>query len=184
MINSILILDKGYSFEEITSVLIQDDATIRIWFKDYQEQGLDGLTRSLFLKSEVKLTPKQKEALCKHLEETVYIIAKSICNYVQNRFRVNFKPKVITNLLHRLEFTYRKPEHVPGKADPKTQEAFLDSYHIKGNTAVEERTWFVEDVHPLHNSQPAYGLPKMGYDYTLESNTSRQMPPIYAANSF
>jgi transposase len=74
-IKTILMLDKGYSFEEIAIVLILDDATIRRWFKVYQEQGLDGLARSLYQGSDGKLTPEQKETLCKHLEETVYIVS-------------------------------------------------------------------------------------------------------------
>jgi len=175
-------LDKGYSFEEIASVLILDDATIRRWFKVYQEQGLEGLARSLYQGSEGKLTQQQKEKLSRHLEETVYMTAKEICNYVQNRFGVSFTSKGMTNLLHRLEFTYRKPKHVPGKADPAAQEEFLEMYQeIKESKSPEDRIWFVDGVHPLHNSQPAYGWLKKGYDYTLESNTGRQRININGA---
>jgi transposase len=181
-IKTILMLDKGFSFEEIASVLILDDATIRRWFKVYQEQGLDGLARSLYQGSNGKLTPEQKAALCKHLEETVYMTAKEICNYVENRFGISFTSKGVTNLLHRLGFTYRKAKHVPGKADPKAQEAFLETYHnIKENKSANDRIWFVDGVHPLHNSQPAYGWLKKGYDYTLESNTGRQRININGA---
>jgi len=31
-------------------------------------------------------------------------------------------------LLHRLNFVYKKPKHVPGKLDPIKQEAFLNKY--------------------------------------------------------
>jgi transposase len=70
-IKTILMLDKGYSFEEIASVLLLDDSTIKRWFSVYQSEGLDGLSKSLYQGSEGKLTLEQKQALSKHLEETV-----------------------------------------------------------------------------------------------------------------
>jgi len=75
-IKTILMLYKGYSFEEIASVLLLDDSTIRRWFRVYQSDGLDGLARSLYQGSEGKLTLEQKQALSKHLEETEYMTAK------------------------------------------------------------------------------------------------------------
>lgn len=181
-IKTILMLDKGYSFEEIASVLILDDSTIRRWFSVYQSAGLDGLARSLYQGSDGKLTLEQKQVLSQHLEETVYMTAKEICQYVQKRFGVTFTSKGMTNLLHRLDFSYRKPKHVPGKADPVAQEEFLEKYNkIKESKASEDRIWFVDGVHPLHNSQPAYGWLKKGFDYSLESNTGRQRININGA---
>jgi len=34
----------------------------------------------------------------------------------------------VTDLLHRLGFSYKKPTHVPGKQDPVQQEAFVEGY--------------------------------------------------------
>lgn len=98
-IKTILMLDKGYSFDEIASVLLLDDSTIRRWFRVYQSEGLDGLARSLYQGSEGKLTLEQKQVLSKHLEETVYMTAKEICQYVQKKFGVTFISKGMTNLL-------------------------------------------------------------------------------------
>ncbi|PZR80662.1 MAG: hypothetical protein DLM68_19290 [Hyphomicrobiales bacterium] len=41
-VNSLVLLD-GLSFEEIARVLFVDDATIRTWFRLYEEDGIDGL---------------------------------------------------------------------------------------------------------------------------------------------
>ena len=34
----------------------------------------------------------------------------------------------MTELLHRLNYTYKKPKMVPGKADAKAQDEFIESY--------------------------------------------------------
>jgi transposase len=181
-IKAILMVDKGYSFEEIAQVLLVDDSTIRRWLQVYRDKGFDGLARCLYQGSEGNLTQEQRESLSKHLEDKVYLTAKEVSNYVQARYGVSFTPKGMTNLLHRLGFTYRKPKHVPGKADAGAQEAFLEKYQeIKENKAPEDRIWFVDGVHPLHNSQPAYGWLKKGFDYTLASNTGRQRININGA---
>jgi len=181
-IKTILMLDKGYSYEEIAKILLLDDSTIRRWHSVYQSDGLEALFQNLYFGSEGKLTLEQKWALSKHLEETVYMTAKEICNYVQNKYGVSFTSKGMTNLLHRLGFTYRKPKHVPGKANPLAQEEFLEKYHeLKDAKESEDRIWFIDGVHPLHNSQPAYGWMKKGYDYTLESNTGRSRININGA---
>jgi transposase len=175
-------LDKGYSFEEIAEVLLLDDSTIRRWVGVYKAEGVDGLLRSLYQGSSGKLTDRQQEELSGHLAETVYMTAKEICNFVQKRYGVTYTIKGMTTLLHRLGFTYKKPKHVPGKADPVKQEAFVELYNdIKENKAYDDRIWFVDGVHPLHNSQPAYGWMKKGFDYTLQSNTGRQRLNINGA---
>jgi transposase len=111
--------------------------------------------------------------------------AKEICKYVEVKYGVHFTSKGMTNLLHRLDFTYRKPKHVPGKADALAQEAFLEKYQkLKETKGAEDRIYFVDGVHPLHNSQPAYGWLKKGYDYTIESNTGRSRVNINGAYNF
>ena len=39
-------------------------------------------------------------------------------------------------------------------------------------------------MHPLHNSQPAYGWLKKGYDYTIESNKGQSRVNINGAYNF
>lgn len=88
----------------------------------------------------------------------------------------------MTNLLHRLGFTYRKPKHVPGKANQKAQQAFIEQYNeLKANKSKHDRIYFLDAVHSLHNSQPAYGWMKKGFDYTIKSNTGRQRVNINGA---
>ena len=167
-------LDQGYSFEEIAKVLLVDDTTIRKWYNVYQSDGLETMFRYFYIGSTGKLSHKQRQALCKHLESTVYMTAKEVCKYVETKYGVHYTTKGITNLLHRLGFTYRKPKHIPGKADSAAQEAFVEKYmELKEAKGPKDRIYFVDGVHPLHNSQPAHGWLKKGYNYTIQSNTGR-----------
>lgn len=181
-IKTILMLDQGYSFEEIARVLLTDDSTIRRWYQVYQSDGIEAMFQHFYLGSTGKLTLAQKQALSRHLEDTIYMTAKEICKYVENKYGVRFTSKGMTKLLHRLEFTYRKPKHVPGKANAEAQEAFLEKYQeLKENKRPEDRIYFVDGVHQLHNSQPAYGWLKKGFEYTIESNTGRNRVNINGA---
>jgi transposase len=184
-IKTILMLDQGYSYDEIARVLLTDDSTIRRWHNVYKSEGLEAMFTTFYVGSNGKLTLEQKQTLSQHLEDTVYMTAKEICIYVENKFGVRFTSKGMTNLLHRLGFTYRKPKHVPGKADALAQEAFLEKYQkLKETKGPEDRIYFVDGVHPLHNSQPAYGWLKKGYDYTIASNTGRSRVNINGAYNF
>jgi len=181
-IKAILLLNRGFTHEEVAEILLLDDSTIRRWFAIFESEGIDSLLKYNYVGSDGKLTTKQLTALSRHLEDTVYQTTKEICNYVFNKYGVNYSTKGITNMLHRLGFSYRKPKHVPGKADQKAQKAFIDQYaKLKEGKSKHDRIWFLDAVHPLHNSQPAYGWLKKGFNYTIQSNTGRQRVNINGA---
>jgi transposase len=105
----------------------------------------------------------------------VYLTAKEICAYVLKRFKVDFTSKGMTNLLHNLGFRYKKPKHVPGKANIKAQLEFIEAYKkLKKKKKQDDKIYFMDGVHPLHNSQPAYGWIRKGVDMVLQSNTGRE----------
>ena len=181
-IKAILLLNTGYNAEQIADILLLDDSTIRRWYTIFESDGIDGLLQYNYVGSDGKLTKRQIAALSKHLENNVYLTAKEICAYVEEKYRMKYTSKGMTNLLHRLGFTYRKPKHVPGKANQKAQQAFIEQYNeLKANKSKHDRIYFLDAVHSLHNSQPAYGWMKKGFDYTIKSNTGRQRVNINGA---
>ncbi len=81
-----------------------------------------------------------------------------------------------------LGFFYKKPKHVPGKANRQAQEEFIEKYNkLKEDKAPEDRIYFMDGVHPMHNSQPAYGWIKNGKEATLKTNRRRQRVNINGA---
>jgi transposase len=174
-IKAILMLDSGYTYDHIAEVLLLDDSTIRRWYSLFEEKGIKGLLADNFTGGLSYLTKNQQEALIKHLDSTVYLTAKEICAYVLKRFKVDFTSKGMTNLLHNLGFRYKKPKHVPGKANIKAQLEFIEAYKkLKKKKKQDDKIYFMDGVHPLHNSQPAYGWIRKGVDMVLQSNTGRE----------
>ena len=61
-------------------------------------------------------------------------------------------------MLHRLGYVYKKLKLVPGKADTKAQEEFIESYkELKKTKGVTDPIYFMDGTHPQHNSVVAYG---------------------------
>ncbi len=64
----------------------------------------------------------------------------------------------MTAILHRLGFVYKKPQLVPGKADPKAQAEFLEELEkLETELSESDEVIYMDGVHPQHNSKPAYG---------------------------
>ena len=177
-----MLLNTGCTPEQIADILLVDDSTIRRLHAIFESDGIDGLLQYNYVVSDGKLTKRQITVLNKYLENYVYLTAGEICLYVEEKYRVKYTAKGMTNLLHRLGFSYRKPKHIPGKANQKAQEAFIEQYReLKATKSRHDRIYFLDAVHSLYNSHPAYGWMKKGFDYTIKSNTGRQRVNINGA---
>jgi len=124
-IKAILMLNSGYSYEEIAEVLILDDSTIRRWHNQYISSGIMTLLEDNYIGGTSKLNKTRQQELVEHLENTMYLTAKQICSYVKKRYKVSYTVKGMTSFLHQMGFRYKKPIHIPGKADIEAQRAFI-----------------------------------------------------------
>lgn len=174
-IKSILLLNSGYNYSEIAKILLIDMTTIWRWHKTFTKKGLDGLLQDHYTGGTSKLTDKQIMELDKHLNNHVYLTAKEICGFVKTTFGIKYTPKGMTSLLHAMGYTYKKPKQIPGKANITAQQNFIEQYaHLKKKKAAEDRIYFMDAAHLLHNSQPAYGWIKRGEQMVIKSNTGRR----------
>jgi transposase len=174
-INTILLLNEGWSYEQIAAALLLDETTARRYLKIYQQNGLDGLLENLYEGRDSKLNPEQIVELKEHLKQVIYPNAKAIVAYVAETFGVKYTPEGLTHLLHRLGFVYKKTKPVPGKADPQKQKAFLEIYQqLKEQKGSHDRIYFVDGTHPNHNAMPAYGWMTKGVTKEIPTNTARK----------
>ena len=154
-IKAALAYDNGYNYTEIAELLLLDDETIRRHIEDYQK------SKKLSPKnggSDSHLTSEQTEALIAHLSSHTYRYAKDICQYIKQTFEVTYSVSGINKWLHQHNFTYKKPEAVPAKADQAAQEGFIKSYELlKENKGDDEAIYFVDSAHPEHQTRLAYG---------------------------
>jgi len=174
-LKAIIHLGNGWTVGEVAEALLVDEKTIYLWLAKYQEGGTDLLLTLNYEGKSSKLTDAQHEELAKHLDEHTYLDSNAIRNYIEKKYGIVYSPSGVKDLLDRLGFVYKKPKHVPGKLDPVAQKAFVAEYEKLLETKGEnDPVYFVDAVHPQHNSIPAYGWIRRGKEKLLESNGGRK----------
>ncbi|TLD40780.1 MAG: Transposase [Candidatus Jettenia ecosi] len=140
-IKAILLLDSGWTHEQVAEVLLLDDQTIRNYEATYLSKGIEDLLSDNYTGCVAKLIPDQEEQLKERLRTHLYRTAKEIGEYVRETFRVSYTPEGMVHTLHRLGFIYKKTTPVPGKANPQAQQEFLAQYqHLKETKAHSDKT--------------------------------------------
>jgi transposase len=174
-LKALYLLGEGWEPKTVAHILDKDIRTILSYFQHYTDGGSDQLLQNNYNGKEPKLSPEQEAELAEHLRNIIYTSSIDIIHFVKVTFNVTFSRTGIKHLLKRLNFTYHKPKHVPGKADRAAQKAFVRYYRwlrkIKGKTAV---FLFGDACHPQGNGVPGYGWIYKGEEKQLKSNSGRQ----------
>ncbi|MDR1140659.1 MAG: winged helix-turn-helix domain-containing protein [Planctomycetaceae bacterium] len=155
-IRVVLALSSGSSASEVAPIFMLVPDTVRRYFRLYEQGGINAFLeihdegRSSFLSDE------QKEQLTQHLRGHVYLDVKPVREYVAENFGVPYSISGMTKLLHELNFEYKKPHLVPGKANTVEQEKWVAVYEqLRKNAGLTDVFYFADGVHPQHNSSPA-----------------------------
>jgi len=181
-VKAVLALSKGWSAAQVAEILLLDEKTSRHYFDRYQQGGLAALRDDNYSGAEPKLDEHQMRELDQHLQEHLLPDAQAVIAHIARHYQVRYSVSGVTDLLHRLGFSYKKPTHVPGKQDPAQQEAFLREYErLKARKGENDPIYFADATHPQHNSIPAYGWIKKGQEKELKANCGRQRLNINGA---
>lgn len=173
-IKTILSLNQGYSFGLIAEILQLDDSTLHNYYADYLEGGIEKLLSDDYTGGISRLSYEQLQALDLHMQEHIYTSSKEIKAYIEKTYGIVYTTEGVKKILERLDFTYKKPKSIPGKADRAKQEAFLKEYEaLKATKQAEDKIYFMDGCHPMHNSIAAYGWIKRGKEKELKANTGR-----------
>ena len=106
-----------------------DIGTIANYRKRYKQGGLEGLITDDYKGGVTKLSITQENELDEHLQNNIYTSTKEIINYVRKKYSIEFSISGMNKLLHRLNFSFKKPKVVPGKVDTQKQEEFIEFYN-------------------------------------------------------
>jgi transposase len=181
-VKAVIALAKGWSAADIAQILLLDEKTSRNYFDRYQHGGSHALLEDDYSGAEPKLDEHQISELENYLEEHIMPDAKTVIAHIDKQYGVRYSLGGVTDLLHRLGFSYKKPTHVPGKQDPAQQKAFLEVYErLKANKGKNDPIYFADATHPQHNSIPSYGWIKTGQEKELKANCGRQRLNINGA---
>ncbi|MDR2440390.1 MAG: IS630 family transposase [Planctomycetaceae bacterium] len=181
-IRIVIALAEGFTPSELAKIFLIDADTVRRYFRLYKEGGINGLLEIHYAGRRSFLTDPQKEQLKQHLRDNIYLDVKPIIAYVRQTFGVQYSVSGMTKLLHELNFEYKKPKLVPGKANTAAQEEWVAEYEKLREQAKESDVfYFMDGVHPQHNSHPACGWFERGEDAELPSNSGRQRVNINGA---
>ena len=181
-IKAVIALANGWSPAQVAEILLFDERTSRLLFERYQLGGIQALIENHHPGAESKLNDKQLRQLDRYLQEHLQTNSKAVIAYIRKQYGVAYTLSGITDLLHRMGFSYKKPTHVPGKQDIAQQAAFLAKYkRIKARKGKNDAIYFADATHPQHNSIPSYGWIKTGQDKELKANCGRQRLNINGA---
>ncbi len=181
-LKALLLLDKGFSCVEVGEILLLDDDTIRKYRSQYLIQGAKSMLADKNKGTSSRLNEYQINELEEHLEENTYSSTKGIIVWIKECFGITYTTNGINSLLKRLGFVYKKPVLTPCKADVRKQEEFIVQYkELKNGLEENDQIYFMDGVHPQHNSIASYGWIKRGKTKQLKTNNGRKRTNINGA---
>ena len=181
-IKAVYSLLVGYSLKEVSDILMLDEETVRSYQKQYKAGGVTQLLRWDYKGSACCLSSSELERLRKELETQIHLTTQSVIAFVKLRFKVEYMPSGMRDLLHRIGYEYKKPKLVPGNPDKEAQVEFAQYYEDFMQTkAADVEVLFGDAVHPEHNTLAAYGWIKRGQRRELKTNSGRQRLNLHGA---
>lgn len=181
-IKFVILFNDGWSYSEISKVLLLDDQTLRNYWKSYETEGMNSLLSFHYTGRPTILSKIEYQELERHLSENTYLTSNQIRSYISAKYNKQYTKKGIISLLHKMGFVYKKAKLVPGNPDVEKQKDFIEKYdELSKNLPEDEEILFLDGVHPTHNVKAAYGWIKAGVTKQVMSNTGRSRLNINGA---
>jgi transposase len=175
-IKAVLMFSDGYAVTEIAEILLLDDDTVRTWLKAYEEkEDVDSWLEKSYLAYTGKLSKEEKSQVEAYVANNIISDSKKVKEYIEENFAITYSLSGITGLLKHLGFVYKKTILVPSKYDPVHQIQYKVSYEVLEQMLTEkEAIFFMDGVHPQHNTTCTSAWIKKGEPKEIKSNTGRQ----------
>ncbi len=180
--NAILLLDRGWSFAEIAEALFIDDSTIRIWLKEFQEGGVEGLVLFDLKGGASALSPLQIDELRAWATRVLPTSTTEVGQFIMERFGVDYGRSGLIKLMNRIGFDWRKPESAPDRIDAETQQKFIDAHgDLRNSLGPDEAVVYVDAVHPTHQAKPSGRWLPRGQRCALPAASGRDRLNLHGA---
>ena len=181
-LNAVILLGSGWKLKEVKAALLLDDETLRSYVQKYRAGGLKELLQSHYQGRACHLDDEQLSGFCQALESRIFLTTAEVIEYVEQAYGICYTASGMRDLLHRMGYEYKKPKLVPGSVDRQAQETFVEYYeqHME-HKSPQEKVFFVDAVHPQHNTMAAYGWIRKGQTRALLTNSGRQRLNLHGA---
>jgi transposase len=181
--NALVLLDDGWSCQEVAKALLFDDDTIRGWHKLFEQRGIEGLTSFDVGGSTGFLNAAQEDALKAFVAATLPRTTRQVGAFIEREFGLVYESRSgLIALLHRLGLEYHKPDVIPRKLNEAKQQAFITSYHkLLNSLGDDEAAMFVDAVHPTHAARPVGCWAPKQDKIAIEQTSGRERINIHGA---
>lgn len=178
----LILLDEGLTQETIATFLGIGMGTVNKCKKKYDSDGLDGYLDRHYVPYQGKLDAEQLGLLEEEVMRGTYTTCAEIVEWISKRFGVDYSESAVRSILKKLDFVYKKTMAVPGKANIEEQERFLEELEpFLAETEANEVVFFMDAVHPQHNTRSDYAWIKRGVDKEIPTNSGRKRININGA---
>src|ERR1700691_2761301 len=181
--NALVLLDEGWSCQEVAEALLLNDDTIRGWHKLFEQRGIEGLTSFDVGGSASFLSAAQEDALKAFVGATLPRSTRQVGAWIEQEFGLVYESRSgLIALLHRLGLEYHKPNVIPSKLDEDKQKAFIENYEkLLNSLGDDEAVLFADAVHPTHAARPAGCWADKRDKLAIEQTNGRERINIHGA---
>jgi transposase len=178
----LVMLDEGFTQEVISVSLGIGIGTVNKCKKKYDSDGLDGYLDRHYVPYQGRLDAEQLGILEEEVIQGTYTNCTQIVEWISQRFGVEYCESAVRSILKKLGFVYKKTMAIPGKADVEEQERFLAQLEpFLAETEANEVVFFMDAVHPQHNTRSDYAWIKQGQSKEIPTNSGRNRININGA---
>ena len=172
----LVMLDEGHAQEVIATVLGISSGTVHNCKSKYAKDGLAAYLDRHYVPYQGRLDDDQLSALDQEVSTGLYRRCEEIAAWIEARFEVVYTPGAVRAILRKLGFVYKKTTQVPGGLDVVEQAGFLNQLEpfIAEIDPKTEVLYFMDAVHPQHNTRADYAWIKRGEQKQIQSNSGRR----------
>jgi len=174
-LNLILLKHKGYRQVEIADILNLDENTICTWVNKFEtSETIEQYLKFNYQPYLGKLSYHHLGKIANMVENDTFLTTKPIISEIKKRFGVEYSSSGITKLLNRLGFSHKQKVALPSKLDEQKQADFVAQYEeISANLGENSAIFFMDAVHPQHNTQTLKAWLRKGKPSYILTNSGR-----------
>ena len=183
-ITVLLMLDHGRAATAIAQDLGLDESTVHRYAQACQRQGLAAMLAKEAPGYAGRLSSIQVAELRAEIGRTIYTDCRQLVAWLATTYCVTYSISGLTDLLHRLGFSYKLTTAVPCQADAVAQTAFVaDTLAplLAAAEAGEAVVYFADAAHPTHNTRATHVWTETGKERPLLTVSGRERVNLNAA---